>query len=161
MLSDSRISRWPSCCRCCAAISIWWRRRMESSKLMTNCWHCWMPSLFPARTLRSSQVTLTLLAGNVALNADTSSLLIAVSHCIYSIGQRYYPGKDDKCLHDTAIGGSLIPPARRECHNCGILIPLMRIDATIGVAYYPFMAPMPQWELPHTKVEQAQRTVGL
>jgi hypothetical protein len=23
------------------------------------------------------------------------------------------------------------------------------------------MAPMPQWELPHTKVEQAQRTVGL
>ncbi len=37
----------------------------------------------------------------------------------------------------------------------------MRIDATIGVAYYPFMAPMPQWELPHTKVEQAQRTVGL
>ena len=37
----------------------------------------------------------------------------------------------------------------------------MRIDATIGVAYYPFMAPMPQWELPHTKVEQAHRTVGL
>ena len=37
----------------------------------------------------------------------------------------------------------------------------MRIDATIGVAYYPFMAPMPQWEVPHTKVEQAQRTVGL
>ena len=37
----------------------------------------------------------------------------------------------------------------------------MRIDATIGVAYYPVMAPMPQWELPHTKVEQAQRTVGL
>ena len=37
----------------------------------------------------------------------------------------------------------------------------MRMDATIGVAYYPFMASMPQWELPHTKVEQAQRTVGL
>ena len=37
----------------------------------------------------------------------------------------------------------------------------MRADATIGVAYYPFMASMPQWELPHTKVEQAQRTVGL
>ena len=37
----------------------------------------------------------------------------------------------------------------------------MRIDATLGVAYYPFMAPMPQWELPHTKVEQAHRTVGL
>ena len=37
----------------------------------------------------------------------------------------------------------------------------LRYDATIGVAYYPFMAPMPQWELPHTKVEQAQRTVGL
>ena len=29
------------------------------------------------------------------------------------------------------------------------------------VAYYPFMAPMPQWEVPHTKDEQAQRTVGL
>ena len=41
------------------------------------------------------------------------------------------------------------------------LIPPMRIEATIGVAYYPFMASMPQWELPHTKVEQAQRTVGL
>ena len=37
----------------------------------------------------------------------------------------------------------------------------MRSDATIGVAYYPFMASMPQWELPHTTVEQAQRTVGL
>ena len=37
----------------------------------------------------------------------------------------------------------------------------MRIDAKIGVAYYPFMAPMPQWEFPHTKVEQAHRTVGL
>ena len=37
----------------------------------------------------------------------------------------------------------------------------MRADATIGVAYYPVMASMPQWELPHTKVEQAQRTVGL
>jgi hypothetical protein len=37
----------------------------------------------------------------------------------------------------------------------------MRVDATIGVAYYPFMASMPQWELPHTKVEQAHRTVGL
>ena len=37
----------------------------------------------------------------------------------------------------------------------------MQIDAIIGVAYYPFMAPMPQWELLHTKVEQAQRTVGL
>ena len=37
----------------------------------------------------------------------------------------------------------------------------MRIDATIGVAYYPVMAPMPQWEFPHTKVEQAQRTVGM
>ena len=61
----------------------------------------------------------------------------------------------------TAIGGSLIPPACRECHNCGSLIPPMRIDATIGVAYYPFMAPVPQWELPHTKVEQAHRTVGL
>ena len=35
------------------------------------------------------------------------------------------------------------------------------MDATIGVAYYPFMASMPQWELPHTKVEQAHRTVGL
>ena len=57
--------------------------------------------------------------------------------------------------------GSLIPPACRECHNCGSLIPPMRSDATIGVAYYPVMAPMPQWELPHTKVEQAQRTVGL
>ena len=37
----------------------------------------------------------------------------------------------------------------------------MRADATIGVAYYPVMASMPQWELPHTKVEQAHRTVGL
>ena len=35
------------------------------------------------------------------------------------------------------------------------------MDATIGVAYYPVMASMPQWELPHTKVEQAHRTVGL
>ena len=61
----------------------------------------------------------------------------------------------------TAIGGSLIPPACRECHNCGSLIPPMRSDATIGVAYYPLMTPMPQWELPHTKVEQAHRTVGL
>jgi len=48
---------------------------------------------------------------------------------------------------NTAIGGSLIPP--------------MRADATIGVAYYPVMASMPQWELPHTKDEQAQRTVAL
>ena len=39
--------------------------------------------------------------------------------------------------------------------------PLLAGSATIGVAYYPFMAPMPQWELPHTKVEQAQQTVGL
>ena len=62
---------------------------------------------------------------------------------------------------NTAIGGSLIPPACRECHNCGSLIPPKRIDATIGVAYYPVMASMPQWELPHTKVEQAHRTVGL
>jgi len=45
--------------------------------------------------------------------------------------------KTDKCLYDTTIGGS--PP--------------IRIDATIGVAYYPFMASMPQWELPYTKVE--------
>jgi hypothetical protein len=37
----------------------------------------------------------------------------------------------------------------------------MRMDDTIGVAYYPFMAPMPQRELPHTKAEQAHRTVGL
>ena len=37
----------------------------------------------------------------------------------------------------------------------------MRADATKGVAYYPLMAPMPQWELPHTKVEQAHRTVGV
>ena len=29
------------------------------------------------------------------------------------------------------------------------------------IAYYPVMAPMPQWELSHTKVEQAHRTVGL
>jgi len=29
----------------------------------------------------------------------------------------------------------------------------MRIDATIGVAYYTFMASISQWELPHTKVE--------
>lgn len=49
----------------------------------------------------------------------------------------------------------------RECHNCGSLIPPIRIDATIGVAYYPVMDSMPQWELPHTKVEQAHRTVGL
>ena len=41
---------------------------------------------------------------------------------------------------NAALGGSLIPP--------------MRVDATIGVAYYPVMASMPQWELPHTKVEQ-------
>jgi len=61
----------------------------------------------------------------------------------------------------STIGGSLIPPACRECHNCGSLIPPMRADATIGVAYYPVMASMPQWELPHTKVEQAHRTVGL
>ena len=33
-------------------------------------------------------------------------------------------------------------------------------DTTIGVAYYPVMASMPQWDLPHTKVEQAHRTVG-
>ena len=39
--------------------------------------------------------------------------------------------------------------------------PLLAGSATLGVAYYPFMAPMPQWELPHTKVEQAQRTAGL
>ena len=39
----------------------------------------------------------------------------------------------------------------------GSLIPPLRIDATIGVAYYPVMAFMPQWELLHTKVEQAQR----
>ena len=37
----------------------------------------------------------------------------------------------------------------------------MRADATIGVAYYPVMASMPQWELSHTKVEQAQRIIGL
>ena len=61
----------------------------------------------------------------------------------------------------STIGGSLIPPACRECHNCDSLIPPMRADATIGVAYYPVMAPMPQWELPHTKVEQAHRTVGV
>lgn len=61
----------------------------------------------------------------------------------------------------SAIGGILIPPACRECHNCGSLIPPMRVDATIGVAYYPFMAQLPQWELPHTKVEQAHRTIGL
>ena len=61
----------------------------------------------------------------------------------------------------TALGGSLIPPACREFHNCGSLIPPMRSDATIGVAYYPVMAQMPQWELPHTKVEQAHRTAGL
>jgi len=54
-----------------------------------------------------------------------------------------------------------VASACRECHNCGNLIPPMWIDATIGVAYYPVMAPMPQWELPHTKVEQAHRTVGL
>ena len=48
---------------------------------------------------------------------------------------------------DVALGGSLLPP--------------MRMDATIGVAYYPVMASMPQWELPHTKVEQTHRTVGL
>ena len=30
-----------------------------------------------------------------------------------------------------------------------------------GVAYYPVMAPMPQWEVPHTKVEQTHRTVAL
>ena len=30
-----------------------------------------------------------------------------------------------------------------------------------GGAYYPVMASMPQWELPHTKVEQAQRIIGL
>jgi len=29
----------------------------------------------------------------------------------------------------------------------------MRIDATIGVTYYPVMASKPQWEVPHTKVE--------
>ena len=58
-------------------------------------------------------------------------------------------------------GLPLILHACGECHNCGSLIPPIRIDATIGVAYYPFMAPMPQWEVPHTKVEQAQRTVGL
>ena len=62
---------------------------------------------------------------------------------------------------NTAIGGSLTPPACREYHNCGSLIPPMRMDATIGVAYYPVMASMPQWELPHTKDEQAQRTVAL
>ena len=54
---------------------------------------------------------------------------------------------------------SCITIACTEYHNCGS--PPMRIDATIGVAYYTFMAPMPQWELPPTKVEQAQRTVGL
>ena len=48
---------------------------------------------------------------------------------------------------DVALGGYLIPPVCRECHNCGSLIPPIRIDATIGVAYYPFMAPMPQWEV--------------
>ena len=52
-----------------------------------------------------------------------------------------------RCLHNATIGGSLFPS--------------LRIDATIGVAYYPVMAPMPQWELPHTKVEQAHQTVGL
>ena len=34
---------------------------------------------------------------------------------------------------NSAKGGSLIPPACRECHNCGSLIPPMRVDATIGV----------------------------
>lgn len=67
----------------------------------------------------------------------------------------------DKCMHNATGGGSLIPPVCRECYNCGGLIPPMRMDATIGVAYYPVMASMPQWELPHTKVEQAHRTVGL
>ena len=62
---------------------------------------------------------------------------------------------------NAAKGGCLLPPACRECHNCGSQIPLMQIDATIGVAYFPVMASMPQWELPHTKVEQAHRTVGL
>ena len=62
---------------------------------------------------------------------------------------------------NASIGGSLIPPAYRECHNCGSLIPPMRVDATTGVAYYPVMASMPQWELPHTNVEQAQRIIGL
>ena len=50
-------------------------------------------------------------------------------------------------IHYSTIGGSLIPPTS--------------IDATIGVAYYPVMGSMPQWELPHTKVEQAHRIVGL
>lgn len=52
-------------------------------------------------------------------------------------------------------------PCLQGVPNCGSLIPPMRMDATIGVAYYPLMASMPQWELPHTKVEQAHRTVGL
>ncbi len=29
------------------------------------------------------------------------------------------------------------------------------------IAYYPVMVFMPQWDLPHTEVEQAHRTVGL
>ena len=46
-------------------------------------------------------------------------------------------------------------------HKGGASYPLLAGSATIGVAYYPVMASMPQWELPHTKVEQAHRTVGL
>ena len=49
----------------------------------------------------------------------------------------------------------------KKSTNEGSLIPPNRENATIWVAYYPFMASIPQWELPHTKVEQAHRTVGL
>jgi len=37
--------------------------------LTTNCWHWRMPSLLPVHTLRSSHITLVLLAGRVACKA--------------------------------------------------------------------------------------------
>ncbi len=46
-------------------------------------------------------------------------------------------------------------------YKCEGFISHFSVDATIGVAYYPLMASMPQWEMPDTKVEQAHRRVAL
>ena len=44
--------------------------------------------------------------------------------------------------------------------SLGLIFPLLAESAARG-SLLPIMASMPQWELPHTKVEQAHRSVGL
>ena len=44
--------------------------------------------------------------------------------------------------------------------SLGLISPLLAESAARG-SLLPIMASMPQWELPHTKVEQAHRSVGL